>query len=456
MRTIIVSCVLFLPALLLAQDRAPLSSSEESSSENTLLSSRDVIDPVAGLSAAQLVERALQHNPDLLAARLEVDVKRGQLVQARLHANPSFNLEQMIEPAGKDNRFTAGAAIPLELFGRVARRAGVASEGLTVQQFLAADRERLIAASVKSAYHNTLAAVRNLQFTEDLLALNRQNATLIRARADEGSAARLDAGIALVEANRIDTVRAQDAARVAVLLYQLRTLIGMNPEEPLLLKPYPEEPLKPIGREQALATALATRSDLRAAKAEERMIEAQLREAETGARPDASLGASYVRSDSGFALSGIDPAGNLRPIRQVFNYVTFGVNISAPLRNRNQGTLLANSAAMSAAHQRTVYLDLTIRNEIAAVYAAYAAAARNVKIYKSSVRDLAADNLDVVRKAYQLGRNTILDVISEQRRYIEIETGYTEVINQYAQALVEMERVIGASPIAQEVQHVKP
>jgi outer membrane protein, heavy metal efflux system len=446
MRTIIVSCVLFLPALLLAQDRAPLSSSEESSSENTLLSSRDVIDPVAGLSAAQLVERALQRNPDLLAARLEVDVKHGQLVQARLHANPSFNLEQMIEPAGTDNRFTAGAAVPLELFGRVARRAGVASEAVTVQQRLAADRERLLAASVKSAYHNTLAAIRNLQFTEDLLALNRQNATLISARAEEGSAARLDAGIALVEANRIDTARAQDAARVAVLLYQLRTLIGMSPEEPL----------KPIGRDQAVATALATRSDLRAAKAEERMIEAQLREAEAGARPDASLGASYVRSDSSFGLSGIDPAGNLRPIRQVFNYITFGVNISAPLRNRNQGTLLANSAAMSAAHQRTVYLELTIRNEIAAAYAAYAAAARNVKIYKSGVRDQAADNLDVVRKAYQLGRDTILDVISEQRRYIEIETGYTEVINQYAQALVEMERVIGASPIAQEVQHVKP
>jgi cobalt-zinc-cadmium efflux system outer membrane protein len=176
-----------------------------SSGDDTLLSSREVIDSVAGLSGAQLVERALQHNPDLLAARLEVDVKRGQLVQARLHANPSFNLEQMIEPAGKDNRFTAGAAVPLELFGRVARRAGVASEALAVQQLLAADRERLIAASVKSAYHNTLAAIRNLQFTEDLLALNRQNATLIRARAEEGSAARLDAGIALVEANRIDT-----------------------------------------------------------------------------------------------------------------------------------------------------------------------------------------------------------------------------------------------------------
>lgn len=49
-----------------------------------------------------------------------------------------------------------------------------------------------------------------------------------------------------------------------------------------------------------------------------------------------------------------------------------------------------------------------------------------------------------MRRTYELGRTTLLDVIAEQRRYIDIENGYTEALRQVYDAAVEIERAVGA------------
>jgi outer membrane protein TolC len=56
---------------------------------------------------------------------------------------------------------------------------------------------------------------------------------------------------------------------------------------------------------------------------------------------------------------------------------------------------------------------------------------------------VARQNLDVVRQSYELGRGSLLDVIAEQRRYIEIEMSYTDVLKQVYTAAVEIERAVG-------------
>ena len=57
----------------------------------------------------------------------------------------------------------------------------------------------------------------------------------------------------------------------------------------------------------------------------------------------------------------------------------------------------------------------------------------------------------MVRQSYELGRGTLLDVIAEQRRYIEIEMGYTEALKQVYDAAVEIERAVGAAePLSED------
>ena len=49
----------------------------------------------------------------------------------------------------------------------------------------------------------------------------------------------------------------------------------------------------------------------------------------------------------------------------------------------------------------------------------------------------------MIRQTYTLGQKTALDYISEERRFIEVETGYTEVLKEYFNSLVELERAAG-------------
>ena len=78
-----------------------------------------------------------------------------------------------------------------------------------------------------------------------------------------------------------------------------------------------------------------------------------------------------------------------------------------------------------------------------AAFIRYEAAKRALETYEAGVRGLARENLSVVRRAYELGRHPLLDVIAEQRRYIDVETGYTEVLKHAYEAGVEVERALG-------------
>jgi cobalt-zinc-cadmium efflux system outer membrane protein len=49
----------------------------------------------------------------------------------------------------------------------------------------------------------------------------------------------------------------------------------------------------------------------------------------------------------------------------------------------------------------------------------------------------------VVRQIYTYGRIRLLDVIAEQRRYIDIETGYTDVLLDAYVARVTLEQAVG-------------
>ena len=91
------------------------------------------------------------------------------------------------------------------------------------------------------------------------------------------------------------------------------------------------------------------------------------------------------------------------------------------------------------------FAELIVRQEVSAAFAQYEGARRSLDIYERGVRDVARRNLDVVRQTYGLGRTSLLDVVAEQRRYVDIENGYTDVLKQVYDAVVEIQRSVGAA-----------
>lgn len=398
---------------------------------------------MAEFAVDELVARALGDNPDLRAARAEVEAAVGRLRQAGLRPNPMLELSGQRSVTSPDNNVMVGMTIPLDLNRRKEGRVGVADRELEMKRAQVGDRERRLRTEVRMKGGELLAARRNLRFTEELLRVNRDALRVLRERVRQGAAPPLEESLLLVEVNRLDANRRILESRVEITTLQLKLLAGMGPDAPLSVRgdltPVPPRFTRPDG----LMRALEARPDLTFARAEAAMARAKIEKEKAEGRWDASINFGYQRMASGFDLMGLTESGATRPIEDVFHFFGLGVTIMLPFRNRNEGNVAAAAAEAQAADRRLEFATLVLRQEVSAAFTQYEAAKRSLEIYGRGVREVARQNLEIVRQTYELGRTSLLDVIAEQRRYIDIETGYTESLRQVYDAAVEIERAVG-------------
>jgi len=121
---------------------------------------------------------------------------------------------------------------------------------------------------------------------------------------------------------------------------------------------------------------------------------AELRSDRAKGKPDASVFGGYERPDFGFSQR----ASMQREILHRYARLSttlFSASISTwPVFNRNQGALVADTAAIQAARSRIAAVNLSLRHEVAQNLVRFDGAGARVAAYRSGVRDQAAHNLD--------------------------------------------------------------
>lgn len=404
---------------------------------------RAVAQPTAAaVTVEDVVAQAMAEHPELQAMRAEVDAAAGRLRQAGLRPNPMLDLGYQ-KALGPDNNAMIGVTVPLDLNGRRDGRLGVAQREVEVRRAQIADRERKLRAEVRIKAGELLAAQRGLATLGEVIAANRRALGVVRDRVRNGAAPALDESLQLLEVNRMEASDAALRGRLDVLGLQLRAVAGLPAGPPITVRGDLAVVPAPVDAEQATREAVVARPDFVAVRADAAMAAARVRKEEAEGRWDASINVGYQRQDFGFELMGTTATGGTRPIQDVFHYLGAGVSITLPVRNQNQGNIAAARAEVRAAERRQELVDRTIRQEIAAAVAQDTAARRALALYTGGVRNLAARNFEIVRQAYELGRGTLLDVIAEQRRYLEVENGYTDALKQVYDAGVELARTTG-------------
>jgi cobalt-zinc-cadmium efflux system outer membrane protein len=188
---------------------------------------------------------------------------------------------------------------------------------------------------------------------------------------------------------------------------------------------------------------VTTRPDVLEAEARLRVAEAQLDRAQREGRADVSLFGMYMRMDAGFPQQGFSSAGVLEPIRSVFHYVSVGAMVTLPVLNRNQGAVAAAEAERTGAGARVEAARVAAESDIAAAKLRDQHARGALDAYSADAIGLARQNLDVVRQTYELGRGTLLDVLNEQRRYLDVERAYTDVLREAYDARQSLKTALG-------------
>jgi outer membrane protein, heavy metal efflux system len=275
----------------------------------------------------------------------------------------------------------------------------------------------------------------------------RRQFDLLRARVQEGATPPLERNLIDVELRRLETGRLLVAGRIDAALVQLKRLLGMPPEQALLLRDSLESlVLRPLPGAGGPATALAAttqRPDVLEAETRVKLADARVDQARREGRIDVSLFGAYMRMDAGFPQHGFGASAQLERVRGLFHYVAGGAMVTMPLLNRNQGQVAAAQAERSGADSRREAVLLAARAEVAAAEARDAQAQRAVALYAGSARGLARQNLDVVAQTFELGRATVFDMLAEQRRYLEVEQGYTNALREAWEARAAVKRALG-------------
>jgi cobalt-zinc-cadmium efflux system outer membrane protein len=236
-------------------------------------------DPLQGISSADLVKRALAANGDLIAARLDTERARGRLRQAGLRPNPILELEETTGrlTSSRDRETSVGISFPLEVGGKRKARIELARAELEASEAEIANRERQLSAEVLMQYGEALAALRELQITENLNDLDLQTTRFVQARVNEGDTAPLELNLLRAEIDRLRSRRVLLEGRLRVALLKLKSLTGMPNDEPLQLREdlaTPRLPVVPASLDSAAEIAIRTRPDVRLARLIEELAQA--------------------------------------------------------------------------------------------------------------------------------------------------------------------------------------
>ncbi len=397
-----------------------------------------------GATCEDIIRRALVSNIELAAARLDTERARARLRQSQLRPNPTIEFEQTSGnlTGSKGERETSiGFSLPLEINGQRRSRINLARVEVEAATAEIADRERRLAAEVRAAYAETLALIREIEITEGVNSLDTEMARIVEARVEEGDSAPIELNLLRVEVERLKSRRTLVEGRLQAAMLRLKTLAGIPVSEPLRVREdlaASLSPAPPPSLEAALDIALQSRPDLRLARLGEKLAEAGLQLARAQSKPDLTAFTKYSSVRSAFDDT---PVGVLRDSDKL---LTFGVSISLPFFNRNQGAKAEAAAAIIQAQRRREFVEQLIRAEVAGAFARLEAAQSAIDTFERGVLARSSQNVQSIRAAYQLGAFRLTELLVEQRRLLDSEREFIEALAERSRAMADLLSAIAA------------
>jgi cobalt-zinc-cadmium efflux system outer membrane protein len=432
-------------SVLIATLLTGVSTSAQSPGSQAPLAGR-FVDPANGLSLEQAIARAIEQESSLRAARSQVEVAQGTKVQASLRPNPSVSFERREEAGGTDSLTTVGVEWPLDLFRRDGRIA-VADREVATAQLAAADRERVLAADVRTQYGDVLSTIRELALLDEIVAATQNQFELLRSRVEQGASPPLERDLVDVELRRVQAERLLQTARTETAVFELKRVLGMKADATLTVRDAFDALVQ---RESAVvpqirdtSTTVEQRADVREAAARVETAVAKIDRAQSEGRFDISLFGNYMRMDAGFPQRGFGPDGGLERVRGQFNYWSAGAMVMIPVLNRNQGDVAVARAERTGAAAAYDAARLAAEAEVTSARVRDERAREAVKIYGAGAQALARQNLAVIGQSYELGRVTVFEVLAERRRYLDVERAYTETLRAAYEARTALNRALG-------------
>ncbi len=374
-----------------------------------------------GLTEDEALAVALWNNAAFQELLADLGVARGDLIQAGLLPNPEVGYFF----AATDKPFKYVLDFPLEsLWLRPIRVKAAANEAARVTDRLAQAGLDLMR-DVRLAYADVLLAQERLAVAKKTVALRTENRKFVEKLRDNDDSSVQEAATARILALQADQDAARAAFDVPLAEERLRNLLGLGAiRGPLPLDPPPLPPTTELPVDQLTAEALATRPDATAAAKAVAAAEERVRLANLG----------WVR------LLGIFDATSGRSAGHEFGPA---FRVTLPIFNRNQGGIARAEAELERAVRNRQTVANQIVLDVQRAYLQYRQAAAELDALKTKVRPEVEAALDLARKGYQTGNDSIFLVLENTRQLLDNYLREAVLTGDLRRAWAELERSVG-------------
>jgi len=392
----------------------------------------------------QVKARFEASNPALKADADNVDEMRAEEITAYLRPNPQFTLladgTQIAPHDGAWTPFKGTFEEPSvsylhERDHKRELRLESAQEGTQISASEHEDLKRTLEFTLRSAFVQTLEADAVVKLAQDdldyydkIIAISRD-----RFKADD---------IASIDFDRIELLRVQYEAELQTAIVNLRTariqlLQMLNDRTPVDQFDVTGEfdfsdAMQPL--ETYREAALAARPDLQAALQTIQQSETNHKLADANGSTDPTLSAWYTHNASTNNPNGPE---------------TLGVSMSIPLRifDRNQGEKQRTQIDIDRSRQAGEATRAQVFSDVDTAYELVRSNIALLKPYKAEYSDQALRVRDTVTYAYQHGGASLMDFLSAQSDFRQVQFAYAQLIGAYLTAVGQLNLAVGREVI---------
>ncbi len=383
-------------------------------------------------------------NPALQADARNVDEARAQEITAYLRPNPTLNLSEDGTSIAPDN----GVWQPLKgtfvvptvsyLHERQHKRElrlQSAQQGTRIAASQHEDLKRTLEFTLHTAFVNTLQAKAILELAHADLDYYDHIIQIGRDRFHAGD-------IAQIDLDRIELLRVQYESEIQNAMVNLRTakiqlLQLLNDRTPVekfdVDGPFDfSEDLKPL--DDFRQTALQTRPDLQAALQAIQQSETNHKLAIANGSTDPTFSGWYTYNSSTNNPNGTQTLGA-------------GVNIPLRIFDRNQGEKQRTLIDIDKSRRASEASRAQVFSDVDSAYAQVESNLALLKPYKAKYRDQATRVRDTITYSYQHGGASLIDMLSAQSDYRQVQLAYLQLIGAYLNAAGQLNLAVGQEVI---------
>lgn len=373
------------------------------------------------LSVEGAADYALKRNPTLAAARLRIEEARGRLQQSGRLSNPELELDFTRNTVGPEG--SAGIAFMqrFPLTARLRHEKAVSRAELAAAEAEVRDAERKLAAEVRIAAVKLLALGGQRDLRTKQLGNSRELSGFLLKRVEAGEASAVDASQVELESRQIEVENLMLAADEAVLLGELRPLLGVVGADRITITGE-----LPVPKSIPAATEVTGRPDILAAQSRAEAARSLVLEQRARKWEDFGIGASYTRERT---LDVPEPV-------ETEQVIGFRFSFPLPLWNNNAGRIREAEAAATRAELEVEATQLGANAEVTAALGAMRAYAKLIGELDDKVLPAATRIEDQLRNSYSTGQTPLTDVLRARTRRLELQRQRLDALREYQLARI--------------------